>query len=228
MASRAGVGDAGGVSPAGGHGDQNLCRERRLGGSVGSVELLAPRRAVVANVWDSLSELLLHTELDHLTGAMREAAEELDAEDAERAAEVARRGAQLAEAAGFEAVPSSARGRPKAWPTLLDLAERHGASAIVVLAATLSAVPVIPAIGLVLVLSVDWFMGMARALGNLIGNCVATVAIASWEGDIDRERARAVLDGTHSPEDEPLAEPGSPVAAAHGHAVVAGAAQGVH
>ena len=108
----------------------------------------------------------------------------------------------------------------------------HGVpgSAIVVLAATLHAIPAIPAIGLVLVLSVDWFMGIARALGNLIGNCVATVAIASWEGDIDRERARAVLDGTHSPEDEPLAEPDSPVAAAHGQAVVAGAAaaHGVH
>ena len=73
----------------------------------------------------------------------------------------------------------------------------HGVpgSAIVVLAATLHAVPAIPAIGLVLVLSVDWFMGIARALGNLIGNCVATVAIAAWEGDIDRERAHAVLDG---------------------------------
>jgi aerobic C4-dicarboxylate transport protein len=73
----------------------------------------------------------------------------------------------------------------------------HGVpgSAIVVLAATLHAIPAIPAIGLVLVLSVDWFMGIARALGNLIGNCVATVAIAAWEGDIDRERAHAVLNG---------------------------------
>jgi len=73
----------------------------------------------------------------------------------------------------------------------------HGVpgSAIVVLAATLQAVPAIPAIGLVLVLSVDWFMGIARALGNLIGNCVATVAIAAWEGDIDHARAHAVLDG---------------------------------
>ena len=35
----------------------------------------------------------------------------------------------------------------------------------------------------------------AQALGNLIGNCVATVAVAAWEGDIDRERAHAVLDG---------------------------------
>ena len=63
----------------------------------------------------------------------------------------------------------------------------------------------IPAIGLVLVpvlvlvLLVDWFMGIARALGNLIGNCVATVAIAAWEGDIDRERAHAVLDGRPVP-----------------------------
>ena len=73
----------------------------------------------------------------------------------------------------------------------------HGVpgSAIVVLAATLQAIPAIPAIGLVLVLSVDWFMGIARALGNLIGNCVATVVVAAWEGDIDRERAHAVLDG---------------------------------
>jgi DNA-binding helix-hairpin-helix protein with protein kinase domain len=41
----------------------------------------------------------------------------------------------------------------------------HGVpgSAIVILAATLNAVPSIPAIGLVLVLSVDWFIGMARA-----------------------------------------------------------------
>lgn len=80
----------------------------------------------------------------------------------------------------------------------------HGVpgSAIVVLAATLQAIPAIPAIGLVLVLSVDWFMGIARALGNLIGNCVATVAVAAWEGDIDRERAHKVLDGEAVPAQE--------------------------
>jgi len=73
----------------------------------------------------------------------------------------------------------------------------HGVpgSAIVILAATLNAVPSIPAIGLVLVLSVDWFIGMARALGNLIGNCVATVVIAAWEKDLDNARAKAVLGG---------------------------------
>lgn len=73
----------------------------------------------------------------------------------------------------------------------------HGVpgSAIVILAATLNAVPSIPAIGLVLVLSVDWFIGMARAVGNLIGNCVATVVVAAWEGDLDRTKAAKVLEG---------------------------------
>jgi aerobic C4-dicarboxylate transport protein len=73
----------------------------------------------------------------------------------------------------------------------------HGVpgSAIVILAATLNAVPAIPAIGLVLVLSIDWFIGMARALGNLIGNCVATVVIGAWEKDLDVALARRVLAG---------------------------------
>lgn len=95
----------------------------------------------------------------------------------------------------------------------------HGVpgSAIVVLAATLHAIPAIPAIGLVLVLSVDWFMGIARALGNLIGNCVATVAIAAWEGDIDRERAHAVLDGRDVPEDATSATLPDPTTAHAAH-----------
>ncbi len=86
----------------------------------------------------------------------------------------------------------------------------HGVpgSAIVILAATLSAVPAIPVIGLVLVLSVDWFLGMARALGNLVGNCVATVVVAAWEKDIDLGQARRVLDGEIAVNlDEPAPEP---------------------
>ena len=71
----------------------------------------------------------------------------------------------------------------------------HGipGSAIVILAATLSAIPAIPVLGLVLILPVDWFVGIARALTNLIGNCVATVVVAVWEHDIDRARAKRVL-----------------------------------
>jgi aerobic C4-dicarboxylate transport protein len=97
---------------------------------------------------------------------------------------------------------------------LLTSKGAHGVpgSAIVVLAATLSAVPEIPVIGLVLVLSIDWFVGIARALGNLIGNCVATVVIAAWEGDIDRAQAHRVLNRettTDSVEilEAPVAEP---------------------
>ena len=71
----------------------------------------------------------------------------------------------------------------------------HGipGSAIVILAATLTAIPTLPVVGLVLVLAVDWFMGIGRALTNMIGNAVATVVIGAWEKDIDRVRAHAVL-----------------------------------
>ncbi|MFC0240420.1 dicarboxylate/amino acid:cation symporter [Rhodopseudomonas telluris] len=95
---------------------------------------------------------------------------------------------------------------------LLTSKGAHGVpgSAIVVLAATLSAVPDIPLIGLVLVLSVDWFVGIARALGNLVGNCVATVVIAAWEGDIDRAQARRVLNGDVSTDTAEIL--GAPVA----------------
>src|SRR6202034_3053886 len=73
----------------------------------------------------------------------------------------------------------------------------HGipGSAIVILLATLNAVPTVPVIGLVLVLSVDWFIGIARAVGNLIGNCVATVVIGAWEHEVDFPTAKRVLDG---------------------------------
>jgi len=36
---------------------------------------------------------------------------------------------------------------------------------------------------------------MARALTNMVGNCVATVVVGVWEKDIDRERALSVLNG---------------------------------
>jgi aerobic C4-dicarboxylate transport protein len=73
----------------------------------------------------------------------------------------------------------------------------HGipGSAIVILAATLTAIPALPVVGLVLVLAVDWFMGIGRALTNMTGNAVAAVVIGAWEGDLDRGRARQVLDG---------------------------------
>ena len=93
----------------------------------------------------------------------------------------------------------------------------HGVpgSAIVILAATLTAIPDIPVLGLVLVLSVDWFMGIARALGNLIGNCVATVIVAAWEKDIDKVQARKVLDGKVEVDLDEHAEDLAPLAPQH-------------
>ncbi|MFJ2995582.1 C4-dicarboxylate transporter DctA [Pandoraea sp. NPDC087047] len=81
--------------------------------------------------------------------------------------------------------------------SLLTSKGAHGipGSAIVILAATLAAIPAIPVIGLVLILPVDWFIGIARAVTNLLGNCVATLVVAAWEKDVDFARAHRVLDG---------------------------------
>jgi aerobic C4-dicarboxylate transport protein len=65
----------------------------------------------------------------------------------------------------------------------------------ITLAATLSAVGNIPVAGLTLLLGVDRFMSEARAITNLIGNGVASVAVSRWEGELDLAQARAVLDG---------------------------------
>jgi len=64
----------------------------------------------------------------------------------------------------------------------------------VTLAATLSAMHRIPAAGLVLLLGVDQFTNAARAVVNIIGNGVATIVIARWEGAFDGPRAALVLD----------------------------------
>lgn len=79
--------------------------------------------------------------------------------------------------------------------TLFTSKGAHGipASAIVVLAATLSSFPIIPAIGLVLILSIDWVIGIIRAVSNLIGNCVATLVIGSWEKDVDVQQVQRML-----------------------------------
>ncbi|WP_425327156.1 MULTISPECIES: hypothetical protein [Rhizobium/Agrobacterium group] len=44
-------------------------------------------------------------------------------------------------------------------------------------------------------LGVDRFMNEARAVVNLIGNGVATIAIAKWEGALDRKTVEAVITG---------------------------------
>ena len=59
----------------------------------------------------------------------------------------------------------------------------------VILASTLAATGTLPVEGLALLLGIDRFMSLARALGNVIGNCVATVVIAKMERDFDEVQA---------------------------------------
>jgi len=44
-------------------------------------------------------------------------------------------------------------------------------------------------------------MNEVRAVTNLIGNAVATVAMAKWENQLDLNQATAVLDGRIDVED---------------------------
>ena len=89
------------------------------------------------------------------------------------------------------------------WDTLSILAllliTSKGAAAVtgsgfITLAATLTAVPSIPVAGLALRLGVDRFMSEARAITNLIGNVVATVVVARWDGALDPALANRRLD----------------------------------
>jgi aerobic C4-dicarboxylate transport protein len=79
-------------------------------------------------------------------------------------------------------------------------------SGFVTLAATLAAFPTIPVAGLTLLVGVDRFMSEARAITNLIGNAVATVVIARWDGALDVARARRILDGKTVVEEEVIVQ----------------------
>ena len=57
----------------------------------------------------------------------------------------------------------------------------------IALVVTLSVIPTIPVAGMALVLGIDRFMSMFRALVNMIGNGVATLVVARWENELDRK-----------------------------------------
>jgi len=63
----------------------------------------------------------------------------------------------------------------------------------ITLAATLSVVPSVPVAGMALILGIDRFMSECRALTNFIGNAVACVVVARWEGGIDEAQFAAVF-----------------------------------
>lgn len=67
-------------------------------------------------------------------------------------------------------------------------------SGFIVLAATLSAVGNLPVAGLALILGIDRFMSEARALTNLVGNGVATIVVANWTKELDKEKLKFHLD----------------------------------
>ena len=112
---------------------------------------------------------------------------------------------------------SQATNSPLSWGQQLGLlglaiVTSKGSAAItgggfVTLAATLAAFPAVPVAGLALLLGIDRFMSEARALTNLIGNAVATVVVARWEGALDVDRMHRVLDG------EPVESEAEPAAA---------------
>src|SRR3984885_13720217 len=68
----------------------------------------------------------------------------------------------------------------------------QGAS-FIALVATLSVIPTIPVAGMALILGIDRFMSMFRALVNMIGNGVATIVVALWERELDPEALRGRL-----------------------------------
>ena len=87
----------------------------------------------------------------------------------------------------------------------------------ITLAATLAVVPEVPVAGMALILGVDRFMSECRSLTNFIGNAVATVVVARWDGALDRGALAAALDGRPAP----LAAPPDPAAGPGDRAVLA-------
>lgn len=69
----------------------------------------------------------------------------------------------------------------------------------ITLAATLAVVPSVPVAGMALILGIDRFMSECRALTNFIGNAVATLVVARWEGTLDYKRLNRALDGNLKP-----------------------------
>ena len=68
-------------------------------------------------------------------------------------------------------------------------------AAFIALVATMMVIPTIPVAGMALILGIDRFLSMCRAVVNMIGNAVATVVVARWENELDRNVLRAQLEG---------------------------------
>ncbi|MFG1396855.1 dicarboxylate/amino acid:cation symporter [Roseixanthobacter pseudopolyaromaticivorans] len=70
----------------------------------------------------------------------------------------------------------------------------------ITLAATLSVVPAVPVAGMALILGIDRFMSECRAITNFIGNAVATIVVARWEGELNADQLARALAGQVDPD----------------------------
>ena len=68
----------------------------------------------------------------------------------------------------------------------------QGAS-FIALVATLSVIPSVPVAGMALILGIDRFLSMFRGTVNMVGNGVATLVLARWEGELSSETLRQNL-----------------------------------
>ena len=93
---------------------------------------------------------------------------------------------------------------------LVAMLTSKGASGVtgagfVTLAATLSVVPAIPMVALATIVGIDRFMSECRAITNIIGNGVATLAVARWEKVLDMRQLREELKRGPGPAEQKLA-----------------------
>jgi aerobic C4-dicarboxylate transport protein len=89
---------------------------------------------------------------------------------------------------------------------LVALLTSKGASGVtgagfITLAATLAVVNPALVPGMAIILGIDKFMSEVRALTNIIGNGVAAVVVAWWEGELDRKKLNAGLNNQIDPSD---------------------------
>src|SRR5437660_1579425 len=66
-------------------------------------------------------------------------------------------------------------------------------AAFIALVATMMVIPTIPVAGMALILGIDRFLSMCRAVVNMTGNAVATLVVARWENELDRDSLRKNL-----------------------------------
>jgi aerobic C4-dicarboxylate transport protein len=71
-------------------------------------------------------------------------------------------------------------------------------AAFVALVGTLIVIPTIPVAGMALILGIDRFLSMFRAIVNMIGNGVATIVVARWENELDRDILQQRLSASSS------------------------------